>query len=132
VPDDSRRIRQRADEKRRPFTNKPSPGFESAQSESAEEIPARFITVWGKALVDLGKLEKDSGMFQQALPHLLAAVASASKEPSPHFNLACAYALLDKPDDALGQLRLCLEMTATPVRKTCRARSRPEIAARKC
>ena len=83
--------------------------FESATKVESEAKTPRIYGLWGVALLELGKADNDRTFLWQAVDRLQTAIELESVTVEMHYNLACAYALLDQPKMALGQLRICLE-----------------------
>ena len=65
---------------------------------------------WGVALVEYAKLTNDRGMMlREAIGQLATALEKGAQGMDVHYNLACAYALLEEPDNAMRHLRICVD-----------------------
>ena len=58
---------------------------------------------------DLASWYGGQGEFEKGLAIDLRLIGICPAEPTFHYNLACSYALLEKPDDALDALRQAIE-----------------------
>ncbi len=83
--------------------------FDAASKvESVANLP-ELDARWGAGLVDYGKLTNDRELLRKAVEKLGTAMEKDEQNQEVQYNLACAYALLDQPDQALRHLRICLE-----------------------
>jgi tetratricopeptide (TPR) repeat protein len=64
---------------------------------------------WGVALVEYSKLMNDRMMLRDAIEQLGTALEKGAQGMEVHYNLACAYALLEEPDNAMRHLRICVD-----------------------
>jgi tetratricopeptide (TPR) repeat protein len=64
---------------------------------------------WGVALVEYAKLTNDRMMLREAIGQLATALEKGAQGMDVHYNLACAYALLEEPDNAMRHLRICVD-----------------------
>jgi len=69
----------------------------------------RLYTHWGVALLEYGKLTNDHQVLWQAAERLLTALENDPHNLEARYNLVCAYALMNEPDNAMRNLRICLE-----------------------
>lgn len=80
----------------------------AAQVESVANSP-QLSARWGIALVEYAKLTSDRMMLRQATERLETALQGDAANVEARYNLACAYSLLERPDNALRHLRVCLD-----------------------
>lgn len=64
---------------------------------------------WGVALVDYAKLTNDRMMLREAIEQLATALEKGAQGMEVHYNLACAYALLEQTDNTMRHLRICVD-----------------------
>ena len=64
---------------------------------------------WGVALVEYAKLMNDRMMLREAIEQLGTALEKGAQGMEVHYNLACAYALLEQADNAMRHLRICVD-----------------------
>jgi tetratricopeptide (TPR) repeat protein len=83
--------------------------FESATRVESQSRTPRIYGVWGVALLRLGKLNGDRMMIRQGIERLQTSLEKDPDNVEMRYNLACAYALLDQPENAMRHLRLCLD-----------------------
>jgi tetratricopeptide (TPR) repeat protein len=83
--------------------------FASAgEVESVANTP-RLHTHWGVALLEYGKLTSDRQVLWQAAERLLTALENDPYNLEARYNLVCVCALMNEPDNAMRNLRICLE-----------------------
>jgi tetratricopeptide (TPR) repeat protein len=83
--------------------------FGSAAQVDAVAPTPQLSGRWGIALVEYGKLTNDRMALRQAVERLTTALEQDSQNNEARYNLACAYALLEQPGNAMRHLRVCLE-----------------------
>ena len=83
--------------------------FETAASLAPKAMAVRFYGLWGVSLLQAAKIDNDRMMIRQSVERLLTALEMDSTNTEIRYNLVCAYALLDEPDNAMRHLRLCLD-----------------------
>jgi len=79
-------------------------------AEAAEPITrsANYYELWGIALLRVGQATKEPMLVRQATERLLKSLELKPDNPTVHYNLACAYAQLHQPDQALRHLERSL------------------------
>jgi tetratricopeptide (TPR) repeat protein len=82
--------------------------FESATRVEAQSRTARIYGLWGVALLELAKLNRDRLMMRQAIERLQTALQLQPGNPEASYNLTCAYAWLNQPEPALRHLKTAL------------------------
>lgn len=96
--------------KQRKYLTEAISRFESATRVEAQAQTARIYGLWGVALLRLARLNSnDRMMIRQGIERLQTSLEKAPDNLEMRYNLACAYALLNQPENALRHLRLCLE-----------------------
>lgn len=83
--------------------------FESATKVESEAKTARSYSLWGVALLGLGKADNDRMLMRQATERLQTALDMDATNVEIRYNLACAYALLDQPEPGMRHLKICLD-----------------------
>jgi len=81
---------------------------EAAKIEAYAKSP-RVNGMWGVSLVKLGQLTRDTFKLREATQRLTIALEAEPDNPEFNYNMACAYALLRYPDDAMRHLRVCFD-----------------------
>lgn len=83
--------------------------FDSSAPAAGEQTDANMLDGWGLALLQLGQIDHDPSTLRLSIERLLAAIERAPNSANERYNLACAYALLNQPDQAvlLSLVRLC-------------------------
>jgi tetratricopeptide (TPR) repeat protein len=83
--------------------------FASAGQVASVAGTPRLYTHWGVALLEYGKLTNDRQVLWQAVERLLTALEDDPHNLEARYNLVCVYALMNEPDKAMRNLRICLE-----------------------
>jgi tetratricopeptide (TPR) repeat protein len=83
--------------------------FTAAAKVDAVAATPQLHAHWGVALVEYAKLMNDPMMLREAIEQLGTALEKGAQGMEVHYNLACAYALLDQPDNAMRHLRICVD-----------------------
>jgi tetratricopeptide (TPR) repeat protein len=83
--------------------------FESASKIESEAKMPRVYGLWGVALLELGKIDNDRMLMREAAERLQTATQIDPTNEEIRYNLACAFALLDQPEDGMRHLKICLE-----------------------
>jgi tetratricopeptide (TPR) repeat protein len=83
--------------------------FTAAAKVEAVASTPQLHAHWGVALVEYSKLMKDPMMLREAIAQLGTALEKGAQGMEVHYNLACAYALLDQPDNSMRHLRICVD-----------------------
>lgn len=109
------------DSERRRYYEQAANSFEAAIQEKSTDALAASYEKWGVCLVMLGKLSKDTELIRRAVEKYQVAIERDPHKPDAHYNLGCAFALLEQSDDAIRALRLCVENDPG-------ARYQPELA----
>ena len=81
---------------------------------AAYGIALRFRPRWGRALMDLGNLDSDTGDFAGASRNYLAAEAAGVRKPSLDRNLGFAYLRLGDAANAQARLERYAAATGDP------------------
>ncbi len=71
---------------------------------------AATYTMWGNALIDLGKLSRIRADFRDAIEKLNTSLALHPDDPASLYSLARAYAQLDDPVMATQNLKKCFDL----------------------
>ncbi len=82
--------------------------FELAAAMDRDAATADILKVWGASLLQLAKPGRDRLLMRSAVAQLKDSVAKDPRNAETHYNLACAYALLDEAEPAVRHLRLCV------------------------
>jgi len=85
-----------------------------AGARTAYDTALRFRPRWGRALMDLGNLDSDTGDFAAASRHYLAAEAAGVRAPALDRNLGFAYLRLGDVGNARPRLERYLAATGDP------------------
>ena len=96
--------------------------FEGART--AYDTALRLRPRWGRALMDLGNLDSDTGDFAAASRHYLAAEAAGVRSPALDRNLGFAYVRLGDAASARPRLERYVAATGDPSVATLLARIR--------
>ena len=80
----------------------------AAQVDTVANTP-QLSARWGIALVEYAKLTNDRMVLRQAVERLETALEQDARNTEARYNLVCAYALLEQPQNALRHLRVCLD-----------------------
>jgi tetratricopeptide (TPR) repeat protein len=83
--------------------------FESAAKIETEAKTSRVYGLWGVALLELGKADNDRMLMREAAERLQTATQIEPNNGELRYNLACAFALLDQPEDGMRHLKICLD-----------------------
>jgi tetratricopeptide (TPR) repeat protein len=83
--------------------------FTFASKAAPRTLDSNTYATWGLALLNLGRLKHETVHLYEAVDRLQSSIKNDSKNPNTHYNLACAYALLDQPQEAMRHLRVCLD-----------------------
>jgi tetratricopeptide (TPR) repeat protein len=83
--------------------------FTAAAKVDAVAAAPQLHAHWGVAMVEYAKLINDRMMLREAIEQLGTALEKGAKGMEVHYNLACAYALLEEPDNAMRHLRICVD-----------------------
>ena len=80
----------------------------AGQVETVANTP-QLSARWGIALAEYAKLTSDRMTMRQAVERLETALEQDAQNVEARYNLVCAYALLEQPDNAMRHLRICLD-----------------------
>ena len=94
---------------KRKLYNQAIDDFDFASQTSPKTMTARYYGLWGVALVQIAKLDGNRMMLRKATERLLTALDMEPANNEIRYNLVCAYALLDQPEQAMRHLQLCLD-----------------------
>lgn len=83
--------------------------FGSAAQVDTVANTAQLSARWGIALVEYAKLTNDRKILHQAVERLETALQQDAQNLEARYNLVCAYALLERPENAMRHLRMCLD-----------------------
>jgi tetratricopeptide (TPR) repeat protein len=76
----------------------------------AQPGAAATYTMWGNALIDLGKVSRLRGDFRDAIEKFNTSLALRPDDPATLYSLARVYAQLDDPVMAVQNLRKCFDV----------------------
>jgi tetratricopeptide (TPR) repeat protein len=76
----------------------------------AQPGAAATYTMWGDALIDLGRVSRLRGDFRDAIEKFNTSLALRPDDPATLFSLARVYAQLDDPVMAVQSLKKCFDV----------------------
>lgn len=94
---------------RRAFYEEAIRQFNAAARVDAISNKPQLHAHWGVALVEYAKLTNDRMLLREAIEQLGTALEKGAQGMDVHYNMACAYALLEQPENAMRHLRICVD-----------------------
>ncbi|NQU11233.1 tetratricopeptide repeat protein, partial [bacterium] len=82
--------------------------FRAAEVAEQSTRSANYYELWGIALLRVGQATKQPMLVRQATERLLKSLELRADNPTVHYNLACVYAQLRQPNQALRHLERSL------------------------